>query len=88
MKIRRYVEYMHEEEIYGSQRGEYIANDLSKNLREQLFEDAYLSLLTQFPIFKKFGANFIKKLAQNVEEITLPPEEILFEVNLKTYLFL
>ena len=41
MRIRRYMEYMHEEEKMGSQRGELHLNCLSDNLKLELFQEAY-----------------------------------------------
>ena len=80
MKIRRHIEYMHEEQINGSQRGEILLNSLSQTMRKDLNEDIYSNLLMKIPFFNNFDIKFISKLSQNMKEVTLTPEEILFEV--------
>ena len=67
MKIRRYFEYMHEEEKFGeflikniiinfnegSQRGTYLVSYLSSNLKYEVNNEAYGVILKENKLFKK-----------------------------------
>ena len=80
MKIRRYLEYMHEDKIFGSHRGEDIVKSVSNSLREELNSNIYLGCFKKIPIFNYFTDEFLCDLAQACEEITIAPEEKLFNV--------
>ena len=83
MRIRRYIEYMHEEEKLGIYRGNQLIKTLSSHLKDELLYDSYFKLISKIPIFtKNFSEPFLKKLTLTVEEITFSPEEIIFEVKI------
>ena len=81
MRVRRYIEYMHEEEKMGNQRGEQLISMLSSNLKEELMYDAYLKKIQKIKLFKdNFSENFLKQLCLIYKECTFAPEECIFKV--------
>ena len=82
MRIRRYIEYMHEEKKLGSQRGEYLINSLSFHLKDELLKDAYNPIISNINILNQnFSKKFLIKLSSVFKEFTYAPEEIIFNVN-------
>lgn len=79
-KIKRYLEYMHEEEVYGFQRGTELIQGLSNKLQEEISEDLYGKIFQGLRIFKenKFSSQFLKKVALKVQEITFAPGDVIF----------
>lgn len=79
-KIKRYLEYMHEEELYGFQRGTELLGGLSNKLQEEISEDLYGKILKGIRIFKdnEFQGQFLKKVAIRMQEITFAPGDIIF----------
>ena len=63
-KIKRYLEYMHEEEMYGYQRGTDLINGLSNKLQDELCEELYGKILKELRIFKDNRLLKINKLAE------------------------
>ena len=94
MKIRRYIEYMHEEEKLGVHRGDYLLKSLSNNLKDELLFDSYNKIISKIKILNKnFSEKFLDSLTLSVQEITFAPEEIIFKVifiicNKLKYLFI
>ena len=81
MRIKRYMEYMHEENTSGYHRGENLINFLPPRLKDELNEDIYSKWIMNIPILKKnFSKNFLQKLALRFEEKTYSPEDIIYEV--------
>ena len=81
MRIRRYIEYMHEEEKMGNQRGENLIPSLSSHLKDDLYYDAYLKKINMIKVLKNnFSPGFLKKLCLIYKEFTFAPEEIIFRV--------
>lgn len=80
MKIKRYVEYMHEENISGYNRGETILNSLPFRLKNELLENIYMKWINDIPILQHFSKPFLIKLSQKFEEKTYSPEDIIYEV--------
>ena len=80
-KIRRYVEYIHNEDKEGFQRGEYLYNLLSKNLQNEINLDIYFKMTKEIPLFKKnFSDKFLIFLSKNIEEKSFATGEIIAEV--------
>ena len=81
MKIKRYMEYMHEENKSGYHRGDNLSNYLPPRLKNELNENIYSKWVMNIPILKKhFTKNFLKKLSLRIEEKTYSPEDIIYEV--------
>ena len=84
MKIRRYIEYMHDEKKKGSQRGVEIVNYLSSHLRDEIKYDSYKKIIFEIKFLKQnFSQKLLIKLTNFLEEITYGPEEIIFRVKNK-----
>jgi hypothetical protein len=79
-KVKRYLEYMHEEEMYGYQRGTDLITGLSNKLQDELCEELYGKILKELRIFNenKFSPQLLKKVAIKVQEITFAPGDIIF----------
>ena len=88
IRIRRYLEYMHEQEKLGAHRGKNQLKSLSKNLYNELVIESYGKILKKFKIFKKnnFSKEFINSLTLKMKEITFAPEEIVFN-EVRTHFF-
>lgn len=81
MKIKRYMEYLHEERTSGFNRGEILLNYLSPRLKNELIENIYTKWIFNIPLLKNnFSESFLKKLALKFEEKTYSPEDIIYEV--------
>ena len=80
IRIRRYLEYMHEQEKLGAHRGKNLLKSLSNNLYEELVIESYGKILNKFKIFQKhkFSKDFVNSLALNMKEITFAPDEVVF----------
>ena len=63
-KIKRYLEYMHEEEMYGYQRGTDLIAGLSNKLQDELCEELYGKILKDLRIFKDNRFLKIKKYSK------------------------
>ena len=82
MKVRRYLEYMHQEEIDGFQRGETLVHkNLSNQLKNDIFFESFGKILSNCKILKEnFSPEFLQNLCLNIKEISFPPEEKICEV--------
>ena len=79
IKIRRYLEYKHELENLGANRGENLLRNLSFDLFNKLKIKSYGKLLKKLIFFKnkEFSKNLLKKLSLKIKEKNLAQEEIL-----------
>ena len=79
VKIRRYLEYMHELENLGAHRGEHLLKDLSGDLLEKLKTKSYGKFLKKLVFFKnmKFSKQLLKKLSTQLTEKIFAPQEII-----------
>ena len=81
MRVRRYMEYMHEEEKEGSQRGGMLIQALSTNLKNNILIESYFKVLKSCKIFKEnFEDKFLKQLCLKIEEFSFAPGEIVCHV--------
>ena len=80
IRVRKYLEYMHEEEKL-AQRGQNSLNKLSKNLKEEIMQESYLKFLKNIKIFKKFSNEFLISLTNVVTEYTFAPDDLICRVN-------
>lgn len=81
-KVKRYMEYMHAEELYGYQRGTELIGTLSNKLQEEISVDLYVKLFQKMRIFNehKFSEPFLKKISLKIQEISLAPDDLVFQV--------
>ena len=81
MRIRRYFEFIHEEEKMGNQRGKKLIPSLNCHLKDELKYDAYIKYINESKILKNnFSQEFIKQICLIYKECTFAPEEIIFNV--------
>ena len=81
MRVKRYLEYMHEEEKNGFQRAGNLISTLSKTLQTEIFHESYFKLLMEITVLKfNFSFEFIKELSEKMQEVVLAPNEILNKV--------
>jgi len=84
MRVKRYLEYMFQEETEGFQRGHTILISLSKKLHQDVKIEIYGKILKDMYVFNKyFSDEFIAKLSTKFKEITYAPEDLIFSVNLQ-----
>lgn len=87
MKIRNYLEYRFlEGKNEDPQREEAIINNLSFNLKKEVFKTTRGDLLLQFKIFKQFSSLTIEKLMFKTRIAKFSPEEEIFNVNIVFFL--
>ena len=81
VRIRRYVEYLFEEERNGYQKGSNIFSKISVVLKQELWKDTHLNYIKNIKIFSKmFSKDFLIKLTSIIEEKNFGPEEIIINV--------
>lgn len=81
MRIKRYLEYMHDESTSGFRRGEEVLEYLAPRLKDELMENIYFKYISNIPLLKdNFSSVFLKSLALKFEEKTYSPEDIIYEV--------
>ena len=81
IKVRRYLEYLFNEEKEGDFKGLSIINSLSKSIKEELLGDVYGKCTKKIQFFNKnFSQNFLGALALKFKEVSYAPEEIIFKV--------
>ncbi|EAR84241.2 cyclic nucleotide-binding domain protein (macronuclear) [Tetrahymena thermophila SB210] len=81
IKVLKYLEYMNsqEEERNYLCKGELILSGISKNLREEIYQDFFGKILFNSNIFKNnFSNKLIQQLSLVMKEITLGPGDIIF----------
>lgn len=82
MRIKRFLEYMHDENTSGFHRGDTLASFLSPRLKDELVENIYAKWIGSMPILTgNFSLPFLKRLALKFEEKTYSPEDIIYEVS-------
>ena len=81
MKVKRYVEYMHDEEKSGSQKGEILFHNLSLKLRNELSVDIFIKILKNIKVMNNnFSKPFLEELSMLIKEYTFAPDEYIIRV--------
>ena len=80
MKIRRFVEFQHEEEKCISNLNSKLFNSLPLELKQNLHIEANFKKLKSISLFKRFSDNFLKNLTLKSQELTIHQDNILFKV--------
>jgi len=81
MRIKRFMEYMHDENTSGFHRGESLLSSLSPRLKDELVLNINAKWIGNMPaLANNFSEAFLKKLALKFEEKTYSPEDIIYEV--------
>ncbi len=80
LKVKKYFEYLNDEELEDNEQGENMLNQLVGSLKMEVYEDIYGKILNSKKIFKlNFSQNFIQALAPKLKEKRLGPEEIIYK---------
>ncbi|EAR82605.2 cyclic nucleotide-binding domain protein (macronuclear) [Tetrahymena thermophila SB210] len=80
LRILKYIEYIHEIERDSPEKGLQIMNQVSEELKTQVFQDYYGKILQQNKYFSlNYSKSSILKLSLHVKEKMFAPGEILFE---------
>ena len=82
IKIKRYLEYMHEENKNNFKDNYNLAQSLSQTLKEEFFNEIYGKLLNEHLFFNKFSSNFHKKLSTLFKEHTFAPDDYICNVKI------
>ena len=83
MRTRKYLEYMHNVETKGLNRGQEILQELTSSLQDQISYESYDCYFNKIPFFKKhFSSEFLKALSAKIKEIAVAPGEIICQVKL------
>ncbi|EDK32040.2 cyclic nucleotide-binding domain protein (macronuclear) [Tetrahymena thermophila SB210] len=78
-KVRKYYEYLFQEEMNEDEEGSNVFNNLTSLLKKQVWIDVYGKLLQQNKIFStNFSNEFINMLSLKVKEKKFGPEEYIF----------
>ena len=80
-KVRRYLEYLFNEEKEGDNKGLVVLQSLSKSLKEELMMDVYGKEIKNINFLSlNFSENFLNALILKFKEVSYGPEEIIFKV--------
>ncbi|KAL4465504.1 hypothetical protein ABPG72_009442 [Tetrahymena utriculariae] len=80
LRILKYIEYIHEIERESPEKGLQIMNQVSEELKTEVFQDYYGNILQQNKYFSlNYSKQSILKLSLHVKEKMFAPGEILFE---------
>ena len=86
-RVRKYLEYMMHKES-NTVKEEEIMNKLTKALKNELILQANSKSLYKIPLFSKnFSAKVIEELAFTLKEVRFSPEEYIFQVKKKRYIY-
>ena len=81
IKVRRYLEYLFNEEKQGDNKGQAILQSLSKSLKDELLMDVYGKIIKNIQFLSSnFSKKFLLTLALKFKEISYAPEEMIFSV--------
>jgi len=83
IKVRRYLEYLFNEDKQGDNKGQAILQSLSKSLKDEMLTDVYGKIMKNIQFLNSnFSTKFLLSLALKFKEVSYAPEEIIFMVDL------
>ena len=92
MKVKKYYEYMQEENQEDNEKALLLLDKLSNSLKLEVLTDIYVKILRSKKIFYlNFSSEFLQELAPRMKEKRFMPEEIILndaEVNDKIYIIM
>ena len=78
IRVRRYLEYINEEEKKGIQKAQSIIYSLSDEIKEELLLNIYIKDLKQiYCLGSNFSDNFLNELSLNLKEISYAPDNFI-----------
>ena len=82
-RVKKYVEYIHDEKKMGFHNTESALSCLSENFRDEIKKNIFSKQLLKSHVFKNnFSENFINQLSLKITEVTFTPDEKIFNVRL------
>ena len=83
MRVRSYLKFIWEKENEKMNEGLFtIINSLSKSLKDEIYLEAYGSIINDNPFFRdNFSNDFLYELTKNVEEQSFLKKEVIFQRN-------
>ena len=82
MKVKKYYEYMLEENLEDNEVALTMLNKLSSSLKQEVLTDIYIKILRSKKIFSlNFSEEFLLDLAPRMKEKRIMPEEIIMDYN-------
>ena len=83
LQIRRYLEYLHEEERNGAQRGKHLLGNLTNELLSEVKIESYEKYIRNVKLFQeiKFSKPLINELCLKINEAVYAPGNLISEVN-------
>ncbi|KAL4512189.1 hypothetical protein ABPG72_005191 [Tetrahymena utriculariae] len=86
LRVLKYIEYIHDLENDSPDKGFAVINQISKNLKSQIYNDYYGKILMQDKSFSlNFSKESIQKLSLRIQEKLYGPGEIIFEQEEQDY---
>ena len=83
IKVRRYLEYIDQQEKEGYQKGLTILETLSKSLKEEVLSAVFSKAIEHFGFLtKNFSEKFLLDLSLKMKELSYAPEQLIFKVSL------
>ena len=77
MKIKKYLEYMHEEKKTNFKDELLLGQSLSNSLKEEYYFELYGRILKNNKLFSEFSEKFLTKLTYIFEETTYGPDDLI-----------
>ena len=86
MRVRKYLEYILEGEMVHRQHEEKLLGMLSEQLKDEIVAEINVKALMDLKVLSlSFTQRFLAKLARELKDFTLSPEEIIFRVKIYIY---
>ncbi|KAL4475002.1 hypothetical protein ABPG74_001698 [Tetrahymena malaccensis] len=86
LRVLKYIEYIHDLENDSPDKGFAVINQISKNLKSQIYNEYYGKILMQDKSFSlNFSKESIQKLSLRIQEKLYGPGEIIFEQEEQDY---
>ncbi|KAL4462758.1 hypothetical protein ABPG72_015013 [Tetrahymena utriculariae] len=80
LRIRKYFQYLHKENLEDNEKSEGLIDLLSTSLKNELASEMYIKILNDQKVFRlNFSQNFIADLSLKMKEKRLGPEELIFQ---------
>lgn len=82
MKVKKYFEYLNEEQLEDNEAGDQMLNQLTGSLKRDVLLDIFGKIIKNEKIFKlNFSDQLLEELTLKMKEKRLAPEEIIYNQN-------
>ena len=87
-QVRRYIEYLHNEENEDFQKGQTLIKTLPNDMQNKILIENNKDKIFKYNFFKmNFSEEFLQNLCLKVNELTFSPEEVIFDVRFFLYIY-